>query len=124
MCGIAGFWGPPDSALLAAMTISLRHRGPDDDGLYEDKVASLGFRRLSIIDLEHGNQPMSMDGGRLQMVYNGEVYNYRELRRELEAKGRRFRSATDNNIFGSSTNANAGTLRTSVSSRQSRGLSV
>jgi asparagine synthase (glutamine-hydrolysing) len=98
MCGIAGFWGPPDSVLLAAMTISLRHRGPDDDGQYEDPVASLGFRRLSIIDLEHGNQPMSMDGGRLQMVYNGEVYNYRELRMELEAHGHAFRTTSDTEV--------------------------
>ena len=84
MCGIAGFWGPPDRALLEAMTVSLRHRGPDDDGHFEDATASLGFRRLSIIDLEHGSQPMSMDDGRLQIVYNGEVYNFRELRAELE----------------------------------------
>ena len=62
------------------MTESLRHRGPDDDGHFEDAVASLGFRRLSIIDLEHGSQPMSMDDGKLQIVYNGEVYNFRELR--------------------------------------------
>src|ERR1700680_3911609 len=98
MCGIAGFWGPPDSALLAAMTVSLRHRGPDDDGQYEDQVGSLGFRRLSIIDLEHGNQPMSMDGGRLQMVYNGEVYNYRELRVELETHGHTFHTASDTEV--------------------------
>jgi asparagine synthase (glutamine-hydrolysing) len=98
MCGITGFWGPPDSALLAAMTISLRHRGPDDDGHYEDQIASLGFRRLSIIDLEHGNQPMSMDGGRLQMVYNGEVYNYRELRVELEAHGHSFNTTSDTEV--------------------------
>jgi asparagine synthase (glutamine-hydrolysing) len=98
MCGIAGFWGPPDSALLAAMTLSLRHRGPDDDGHFEDEVASLGFRRLSIIDLEHGSQPMSMDGGRLQMVYNGEVYNYRELRAELEGHGHAFLTASDTEV--------------------------
>ena len=83
------------------MTESLRHRGPDDDGYFEDATASLGFRRLSIIDLEHGSQPMSMDGGRLQIVYNGEVYNFRELRAELEQrresrrKQRRFRHAPD-----------------------------
>jgi len=98
MCGIAGFWGAPDSALLAAMTESLRHRGPDDDGHYEDGTASLGFRRLSIIDLEHGNQPMSMDDGRLQIVYNGEVYNFRELRRELEAAGHAIHTTSDTEV--------------------------
>src|ERR1700683_1676432 len=98
MCGIAGFWGPPDSALLAAMTASIRHRGPDDEGYFEDGVASLGFRRLSIIDLERGNQPVSMDEGRLQMVYNGEVYNYRELRAELQRLGHAFLTACDTEV--------------------------
>src|ERR1700674_2354987 len=98
MCGIAGFWGPPDSALLAAMTISLRHRGPDDDGHFEDDVASLGFRRLSNIRLEHDNQPVPMDAGRLQMVYNGEVYNFRELRAELEARGHAFHTTCDTEV--------------------------
>ena len=98
MCGIAGFWGAPDRALLEAMTLSLRHRGPDDDGHFEDAHASLGFRRLSIIDLEHGSQPMSMDGGRLQIVYNGEVYNFRELRAELEALGHTFQTTCDTEV--------------------------
>ena len=98
MCGIAGFWGAPDRALLEAMTLSLRHRGPDDDGHFEDANASLGFRRLSIIDLEHGSQPMSMDGGRLQIVYNGEVYNFRELREELEAVGHTFETTCDTEV--------------------------
>jgi asparagine synthase (glutamine-hydrolysing) len=80
------------------MTISLRHRGPDDDGHFEDETASLGFRRLSIIDLEHGNQPMSMDDGRLQMVYNGEVYNFRELRGELETHGHTFHTTSDTEV--------------------------
>jgi asparagine synthase (glutamine-hydrolysing) len=98
VCGITGFWGPPDRALLDAMTESIRHRGPDDDGYFEDAVASLGFRRLSIIDLEHGNQPVSMDGGKLQMVYNGEVYNFRELRTELAALGHTFLTACDTEV--------------------------
>ncbi|MGA8360814.1 MAG: asparagine synthase (glutamine-hydrolyzing) [Candidatus Dormiibacterota bacterium] len=98
MCGITGFWGPPDRALLDAMTESLRHRGPDDEGHFEDATASLGFRRLSIIDLEHGNQPVSMDGGRLQMVYNGEVYNFRELRAELETHGHTFHTTCDTEV--------------------------
>ncbi len=98
MCGITGFWGPPDRALLEGMTLSLRHRGPDDDGFFEDATASLGFRRLSIIDLEHGAQPMSMDGGKLQIVYNGEVYNFRELRAELEPLGHVFQTTCDTEV--------------------------
>jgi asparagine synthase (glutamine-hydrolysing) len=98
MCGIAGFWGAPDRTLLEAMTLSLRHRGPDDDGHFEDANASLGFRRLSIIDLEHGNQPMSMADGRLQIVYNGEVYNFRELREELEVLGHTFQTTCDTEV--------------------------
>ncbi len=98
MCGITGFWGPPDRALLEAMTESLRHRGPDDDGYFDDAVASLGFRRLSIIDLAHGSQPMTMDEGRLQIVYNGEVYNFRELRAELETVGHTFHTTSDTEV--------------------------
>ena len=80
------------------MTESLHHRGPDDLGYYEDEHASLGFRRLSIIDLEHGNQPMAADIGRLQIVYNGEVYNFRELRAELEAIGHTFETTSDTEV--------------------------
>src|SRR5579863_8198414 len=98
MCAIAGFWGAPDRALLDAIALSLRHRGPDDDGHFEDANASLGFRRLSIIDLEHGAQPMSMEDGRLQIVYNGEVYNFRELREELEPLGHTFETTCDTEV--------------------------
>jgi len=98
MCGIDGFWGPRDRALLEAMTEALHHRGPDDVGYFEDDHASLGFRRLSIIDLEHGNQPMAMDGGRLQIVYNGEVYNFRELRSELAALDHEFHTTCDTEV--------------------------
>ena len=98
MCGITGFMGPRDRSLLEAMTGSLVHRGPDDVGYHEDDVASLGFRRLSIIDLVHGNQPMSTDNGRLHLVYNGEVYNFRELRGELVAAGRTFQTTCDSEV--------------------------
>ena len=98
MCGICGFMGRRDSTLLRAMTGSLRHRGPDDDGFYESDEASLGFRRLAIIDLDTGDQPMSTDRGRVHIVYNGEIYNYRELRAELEAEGRRFRTKSDTEV--------------------------
>ena len=98
MCGITGFWGRPDHRLLEAMTESLHHRGPDDVGYFDDSVASLGFRRLSIIDLAHGHQPMSMDGERLHIVYNGEVYNFRELRAELEEHGHEFHTTCDTEV--------------------------
>lgn len=98
MCGISGFFGPRDSGLLRAMTDAQRHRGPDDDGYLETDDASLGFRRLSIIDVALGAQPMSVDGGRLQLVYNGEVYNFRELRAELEGLGHHFDTHCDTEV--------------------------
>jgi asparagine synthase (glutamine-hydrolysing) len=98
VCGISGFFGPRDRRLLTAMTDAQRHRGPDDDGYLETDDASLGFRRLSIIDVAHGQQPMSVDDGRLQIVYNGEVYNFRELRRELEALGHHFSTHCDTEV--------------------------
>ena len=92
-----------DRAVLGAMADALRHRGPDDEGFFveesEDGVAvGLGFRRLSIIDLETGNQPISNESGSLRLVLNGEVYNFRELRRELEARGHRFATNADTEV--------------------------
>jgi asparagine synthase (glutamine-hydrolysing) len=98
MCGICGFTGRRDPSLLRAMAASIRHRGPDDDGFFETDGASLGFRRLAIIDLDTGAQPMATDGERLHIVFNGEVYNYRELRAELEAEGRRFTTRSDTEV--------------------------
>ncbi len=98
MCGISGFWGPRDGKLLQAMTDAQRHRGPDDDGYLEADEASLGFRRLSIIDIEHGQQPMATDDGLVHIVYNGEVYNFRELRAELEPLGHTFRTNCDTEV--------------------------
>ncbi len=95
MCGIAGFTGPPDRHLLGSMCERIEHRGPDDEGYLETELASLGHRRLAIIDLDHGHEPMSSPGGDVHLVYNGEVYNFRELRRELEAAGRCFATACD-----------------------------
>ncbi|MBY6266396.1 asparagine synthase (glutamine-hydrolyzing) (plasmid) [Azospirillum sp. 412522] len=97
MCGFAGFTGPGDERDLVAMTRVIAHRGPDDDGVFSDERADgqavrLGFRRLSIIDLEGGHQPMATADGDLVIVYNGEVYNAPELRRALEQAGHRFRT--------------------------------
>lgn len=101
MCGIDGAvnWG--DSETVARMNNVQAHRGPDDDGVWETRLpdgglVALGSRRLAILDLSlAGHMPMSTPDGRLTITYNGEVYNYPELRRELEAKGCRFRSGSD-----------------------------
>lgn len=92
MCGIAGFTGPGDLGTLRAMTAALVHRGPDGEGLYLDpeRPVFLGHRRLAVIDLECGAQPMWDAAGELGVVFNGEVYNHRELRAELQARGHRF----------------------------------
>ncbi|HJT37974.1 MAG TPA: asparagine synthase (glutamine-hydrolyzing) [Actinomycetota bacterium] len=95
MCGVAGFWGSPDRGLLEAMARVQAHRGPDDEGFFETEHASLGFRRLSIIDLPHGAQPMGNEDGRVQVVFNGEVYNFRELRAELRSAGHTFKTDSD-----------------------------
>jgi asparagine synthase (glutamine-hydrolysing) len=100
MCGIAGFWGTPDRDLLLTMTRILEHRGPDDEGFYETADASLGFRRLSIIDLALGHQPMPNAVGDVTIIFNGEIYNYRELRRELEEEaGATFATASDTEVL-------------------------
>jgi asparagine synthase (glutamine-hydrolysing) len=95
---------PVDREALARMTHVLAHRGPDDHGFhvdeYEDGVAvGLGFRRLSIIDLETGNQPIANEDGSVQLVFNGEIYNFRELRGELETRGHRFATNADTEVI-------------------------
>ena len=97
MCGIAGItWQEPE--LIAHMTRLLQHRGPDDEGLYNDAHVGLGHRRLAVLDLsERGAQPMHF--GPYVLVFNGEIYNFREIRRELEAHGDRFKSDTDTEVI-------------------------
>lgn len=101
MCGIAGIIycdkdRAVDPVLLERMTNQLRHRGPDDDGVFLDNNIGLGFRRLSIIDLSpQGHQPMCNEDGTVWIVFNGEIYNFQELRPMLEKKGHRFKSGTD-----------------------------
>jgi len=90
MCGIAGFLGSGDRGDLQAMTSRLAHRGPDAEGFYVGEGVYLGHRRLSIIDLGGGAQPMASADGNLIVVFNGEIYNHRELRAELVAKGHVF----------------------------------
>jgi len=99
MCGISGFnW--PDKEMIGVMNDTLRHRGPDGEGSYVNGHVSLGHRRLAIIDLsERGKQPMCNEDERIWLVYNGEVYNFKELREELEQKGHRFTSGTDAEVI-------------------------
>jgi asparagine synthase (glutamine-hydrolysing) len=101
VCGIAGIastHGAPDRDRLAAMSATLRHRGPDSDGLHIDGPVGLAARRLSIIDLETGDQPVVTESGTL-VVQNGEIYNYEELRRELAREGRGFRTHGDTEVI-------------------------
>jgi len=104
MCGIAGLLssGPwPGGQLqprIRAMTEALVHRGPDDRGEYVAPGIALGMRRLSIIDRAHGQQPMVTEDGRLVLVFNGEIYNFRTLRRTLESQGVRFRTDSDTEV--------------------------
>ena len=103
MCGIAGFVSltgrAPDAARLGRMVATLRHRGPDDRGLFTDQAAALGAARLSVIDVAGGHQPISIDGGAITVAQNGEIYNYVELRQELERRGRRFATACDTEVI-------------------------
>ena len=99
MCGIAGFVNRPgqaaDRGIVERMTATLAHRGPDGDGFYCDGPVELGHRRLSIIDVAGGAQPMSNEDGSIWVSYNGELYNEPELRKELEAKHHRYRTTCD-----------------------------
>lgn len=95
MCGISGFTGPAVPGVMDRMLQKLEHRGPDDQGIYETGGMRMGIRRLSIIDVKGGHQPISSEDGSVWIVFNGEIYNYVELRAELEAKGYRFKTASD-----------------------------
>lgn len=99
MCGIAGFAGSLNPSLLDRMARRLAHRGPDDEGVYLDDGVGLASRRLAIIDLEGGRQPMTNEDRSLWLVLNGEIYNYRELRAELQARGHRFATASDTEVI-------------------------
>ncbi|GAB7082226.1 asparagine synthase (glutamine-hydrolyzing) [Megalodesulfovibrio paquesii] len=99
MCGICGFVGFRDDALLQCMMARLQHRGPDQAGEYCTDQISLGHRRLSIIDLTTGGQPIFNENGMVVVVYNGEIYNYIELRQDLERQGHRFTTATDTEVI-------------------------
>src|SRR3569833_695623 len=95
MCGIAGYVGFDDERLLRKMCSHLKHRGPDAEGIFTAPGIGLAHRRLSIIDLINGRQPMTNEDGSLQLVFNGEIYNYEKLTTELKAKGHIFKTASD-----------------------------
>ena len=99
MCGIVGYYGPDGSeAILRAMNDCQVHRGPDGEGTHFEGPVGLGHRRLSIIDVAHGQQPMQTADGRYTIAYNGEVYNYLDLRTELEALGHTFTTDSDTEV--------------------------
>ncbi len=102
MCGITGLIQPgrvPDAALVERMAATLEHRGPDDSGVHVGEDVGLGFRRLAIVDLDTGNQPQQSQDGAVTVVFNGEIYNFRELRAGLEAKGHVFRTKGDAEVL-------------------------
>src|ERR1041385_9196331 len=100
MCGIAGVmkFGQDeraDSSVVRRMCSAMTHRGPDDEGVYADGPVGIGMRRLSIIDVAGGHQPISNETGTVWIVFNGEIYNHAELRRTLEPLGHRYRTNSD-----------------------------
>ena len=101
MCGICGFTGKLDNReeAIRKMTEVITHRGPDSDGFFSDDTISMGFRRLSIIDLDAGHQPIYNEDKTLVLTFNGEIYNYQQLRQELIAKGHRFYTDTDSEVL-------------------------
>ena len=102
MCGIAGFThigNPRPPRALQHAIESIRHRGPNQQGVFESDSVSLGAVRLKIIDLEGGDQPMFANGGDLVIVFNGEIYNFRQLREELRGFGRHFRTRSDTEVL-------------------------
>ncbi len=101
MCGICGFIGKVDNSreILKSMMDKMAHRGPDDEGMYVDSDAAIGHRRLSIIDLNHGAQPMYNETGELAIVFNGEIYNHLDLRKDLIDKGHEFATECDTEVL-------------------------
>ena len=103
MCGIAGIvnkdGAPVDRELLARMNESIRHRGPDDDGFYLSDGVGLAMRRLAIIDLAHGQQPIHNQDRTAWIVFNGEIYNYQELQKLVVDKGHKLATASDTEVI-------------------------
>ena len=103
MCGFVGFTNKINDAsiVLGKMMDRIKHRGPDSDGKYVDEQIAMGFRRLSIIDLsDQGSQPIFNEDKSLVLTFNGEIYNYKDLREELVASGHKFYTQTDSEVNG------------------------
>ncbi len=99
MCGICGFYGKGDKELLEDMTSCLINRGPDSEGYYRKEKVGLGARRLAIVGIDSGQQPVSNEEGTIVAVFNGEIYNFQELRNNLESENHSFRSETDTEVI-------------------------
>ena len=101
MCGLCGFTGEVlnRDKVIRQMTERITHRGPDSDGFFEDERVAMGFRRLSIIDLEAGHQPLYNEDKTLVLTFNGEIYNYQSLREELLAAGHTFATQSDSEVL-------------------------
>ena len=104
MCGFVGYVNAENDKetnqkIIKAMADRIIHRGPDQDDYYVDSEVSLGFRRLSIIDLDGGSQPITNEDGSRVIVFNGEIYNYQEIREELIEKGHIFKTKTDTEVI-------------------------
>jgi asparagine synthase (glutamine-hydrolysing) len=99
MCGICGVSGEVDMAAVGRMAASIAHRGPDDAGLFEAPGIGLGVRRLSIIDVPGGHQPIANEDDSIVVAFNGEIYNHQELRHRLEGQGHRFRTRSDTEVL-------------------------
>ncbi|HPP69074.1 MAG TPA: asparagine synthetase B, partial [Clostridiales bacterium] len=104
MCGFVGFLNDTDDAelnmsIVRSMADKIAHRGPDDEDYYIDDKISMGFRRLSIIDLEGGKQPILNEDGTKVLVYNGEIYNFKDIRKELIEKGHVFATNSDSEVI-------------------------
>src|SRR5882672_1220583 len=99
MCGIAGILGGRNESVARRMAASMLHRGPDDDGFFFSPDVSLAFRRLSIVDVAAGHQPLTNEDQTIQLIFNGEIYNHLELRQSLEDRGHRFRTGSDGEVI-------------------------
>ena len=99
MCGICGIYGDVSKARIREMSDCINHRGPDSEGFYVDKNCGIGIRRLAIIDTEGGQQPISNEEGNLQIVFNGEIYNYQILKNKLEKYGHEFSTESDTEVI-------------------------
>ena len=99
MCGICGFYGLNDKELLKRMSHIMTYRGPDDNGFFIDNNIGIANQRLSIIDLKTGHQPIHNEDESIWITFNGEIYNFKELRAVLEKKGHRFYSNSDTEVI-------------------------